>query len=263
MARPCRARRICAEPAYDCFVPSGLPGGAVVTLTLDEYEALRLIDLEKCTQESCARQMDISRTTVAEIYASAREKLADCLVNGRTLVISGGRYRLCGGDPGCPGCTRRADTSTQTIITTEKGESTMRIAVTYENGSIFQHFGHTEQFKLYDVEDGKIVSEKVTDTNGTGHGALAGLLAEGGVDILICGGIGGGAQAALAQAGVKLYGGVSGSADDAVKAFIAGNLGYDPNVKCSHHGDGEHSCGGHGGADHACGSHGCGEHKCH
>ena len=78
----------------------------------------------------------------------------------------------------------------------------MKIAVTYENGQIFQHFGHTAQFKLYEVEDGKIVREAVVDTNGSGHGALAGLLAQSGVDTLICGGIGGGAQMALAQAGI-------------------------------------------------------------
>ena len=74
----------------------------------------------------------------------------------------------------------------------------MRIAVTYENGDVFQHFGHTKQFKVYDVENGKIVSSEIIDTNGSGHGALAGVLSSLHVDALICGGIGGGAQAALA-----------------------------------------------------------------
>ena len=86
----------------------------------------------------------------------------------------------------------------------------MKIAVTYENGQIFQHFGHTEQFKVYEIEDNTIISFKVIDTNGQGHGALAGLLKTLGADVLICGGIGGGAQMALADAGIKLYGGVSG-----------------------------------------------------
>ena len=133
----------------------------------------------------------------------------------------------------------------------------MKIAVTYENGEIFQHFGHTEQFKVYDVQDSVIVKAEVIDTNGSGHGALAGLLSELDVDTLICGGIGGGAQTALAQAGIKLYGGVSGNADDAVVACIAGILSYDPNAKCDHHGH-EHTCG-----DHGCGSHNCGGHSCH
>lgn len=102
----------------------------------------------------------------------------------------------------------------------------MRIAVTYENGQIFQHFGHTEQFKVYDLEDNKIVNTQVVDTNGQGHGALAGFLNSTDIDVLICGGIGGGAQAALAAAGIKLFGGVSGDADEAVKAYLEGNLTY-------------------------------------
>ena len=132
----------------------------------------------------------------------------------------------------------------------------MNIAVTYENGQIFQHFGHTEQFKVYHVENGSIVSSEVIDTNGSGHGALAGLLSSIKIDVLICGGIGGGAQMALANAGIKLYGGVTGEADKAVEALIAGNLDFNPDVQCNHHGDHHHD------HDHECGSHGCGEHHC-
>lgn len=130
----------------------------------------------------------------------------------------------------------------------------MKIAVTYDNGQIFQHFGHTEQFKIYTAEDGKIIASKVIDTNGSGHGALAGLLSSLGVDALICGGIGGGAQMALAEAGIKLYGGVSGSPDAAVNALLGGTLGFNPNANCDHHN--------HHGEGHACGDHGCG-HNCH
>lgn len=133
----------------------------------------------------------------------------------------------------------------------------MKIATTYENGQIFQHFGHTEKFKVYDIQDGKIVSAEVVDTNGSGHGALAGVLKDLGVDTLICGGIGGGAQMALAEAGIKLYGGVSGDADTAVNELIAGSLNFNPDVKCNHHGEEHHH---HEGG---CGSHGCGSHSCH
>ena len=84
----------------------------------------------------------------------------------------------------------------------------MKIAVTYDNGEVFQHFGHTEQFKVYEVEDGKIVASEVIDTNGSGHGALAGFLNQCGAQVLICGGIGGGARNALAEAGIQLYPGV-------------------------------------------------------
>ena len=133
----------------------------------------------------------------------------------------------------------------------------MRIAVTYEDGHIFQHFGHTQQFKVYDVQDGKILASEVVDTNGSGHGALAGVLTALRADILICGGIGGGAQMALAAAGIRLYGGVSGDADAAVEALVAGSLNYNPNVQCNHHGEHHH------GEGHNCGSHGCGSHSCH
>ena len=129
----------------------------------------------------------------------------------------------------------------------------MRIAVTYENGMIFQHFGHTEQFKLYDVQDGKVVSTQVVDTNGQGHGALAGFLTDAQVEVLLCGGIGGGAQVALAEAGIQLYGGVSGEADAAVEAFLAGKLAYNPDVHCDHHDHGEHHCGEN---KHGCAGHG-------
>ena len=133
----------------------------------------------------------------------------------------------------------------------------MKIAVTYDNGEIFQHFGHTEQFKLYDIENGRVVASEVVGTNGSGHGALAGFLAEHQVQVLICGGIGGGAQNALAQAGIKLFGGCSGNADQAVEALLEGQFNYDADVKCSHH-DHEHGEGGH-----QCGNHGCGSHSCH
>lgn len=138
----------------------------------------------------------------------------------------------------------------------------MKLAVTYDNGTIFQHFGHTEQFKLYEIEDGTIVSEKIVDTNGQGHGALSGFLTEENVEVLICGGIGPGAQNALAQAGIRLFGGVSGSCDEAVSAYISGSLQYNPDIQCTHHGH-DHSHGhshehSHG---HSCGGHHCSEEK--
>lgn len=131
----------------------------------------------------------------------------------------------------------------------------MRIAVTYENGLIFQHFGHTQQFKVYDVQEGKILTSQVVDTGSSGHGALAGVLNMLNVDVLICGGIGGGAQMALAQAGIRLFGGVSGDADAAVESLLAGTLEFNPNVRCNHH---DH----HHGEGHTCGDHGCGSHSC-
>ena len=124
----------------------------------------------------------------------------------------------------------------------------MNIAVTYENGQVFQHFGHTEQFKVYQIAEGKVASAQVVGTNGNGHGALAGFLKDLGVDTLICGGIGGGAQTALTNAGIRLYGGVTGDADQAVKALLDGKLEFNPNVMCDHHHEGgEHNCAHHDG----------------
>lgn len=128
----------------------------------------------------------------------------------------------------------------------------MKIAVTYENGQIFQHFGHTEQFKVYEVEDGKIISSKLIGSNGSGHGALAGLLADHSIDVLICGGIGCGAQAALEDHGIELCAGATGDPDQAVEAYLRGEL-INTGANCSHHGEG-HSCGGHG-EGHSCGGH--------
>ena len=137
----------------------------------------------------------------------------------------------------------------------------MRIAVTYENGNVFQHFGRTEQFKLYDIEDGKIVNTQVIGTNGIGHGALAGILQASGTDVLICGGIGPGAQYALADAGIILYAGAEGDTDAAVQALLDGTLPEIGDATCHHHdheGHEEHDCG-HG--DHDC-SHGDHDHTC-
>ena len=130
----------------------------------------------------------------------------------------------------------------------------MKIAIAYEAGLIYQHFGHTPAFKLYEIAEGKIAETQIMDTNGSGHGALAGFLADLGVQAVICGGIGGGARYALAEAGIAVYGGVSGDADEAAEEFAAGVLDFDPCARCSHH-DAQH--------DHACGSHGCGSHSCH
>lgn len=252
MPRPLRCRRICGKPMVTGFSPDHVTGREAVVLTLDEFEVIRLVDLEKQTHQQCAMQMEIGRSTVTEIYESARGKIADSLINGRRLIIDGGNYKLCDGEPKwCykKHCEKQERKEKINII--EKGDMIMRIAVTYENGEIFQHFGHTEQFKFYDAEDGKITAEQICDTNGSGHGALAGFLTDHHVDVLICGGIGGGAQAALMERGIKLYGGVSGSADEAVKALLSDTLSFNPNVHCNHHNH-EH------GAGHTCGEHSCG-----
>ncbi len=239
MPRPVRCRKIEQMPVYRSFSPDDIAAVESVRMTVDEYEALRLLDDEGLTQEACADRMNVSRTTVTAIYDNARKKIADTLVHGKRLLITGG-------------CCEFEPVEINQIIK-EKGSNTMRIAVTYENGEVFQHFGHSEQFKLYDVEDGKIIHEQVVDTNGSGHGALAGFLQAVKTDVLICGGIGMGAQMALSDAGIRLYAGVQGEADAAVKALAEGRLEYNPEARCDHHGH-------HHDGD--CGHDRCAEHHC-
>ena len=151
------------------------------------------------------------------------------------------------------------------IIKKEKGKESMKIAVTYDNGEVFQHFGRTENFKVYEIEDNKVISSEVISSNGVGHGALAGVLADRNVKALICGGIGGGAINALTEAGIEVCSGASGDTDKAVEDYLNGKL-IDAGQTCDHHGEG-HTCGDHE-EGHGCGHHdaeenhscGCGSH---
>lgn len=247
MGRPVKCRRVCRMPGCREFYGGNDVENGIL-LTVEEYETLRLIDYMGMSQEECARQMNGSRATIQALYTEARRKTARFLVEGSTLRIEGGNYRLCQS-----GCRKSADEFCHSKPCEKKGENKMKVAVTYENGQVFQHFGHTEQFKIYEIEDGKVISSEIVDTNGQGHGALGGFLENQGVSVLICGGIGGGARNALAAAGIQLFGGACGDADAQVASYIKGNLVYDPDVECQHHGEGHgegHNCGGE-------------HHKCH
>ena len=124
----------------------------------------------------------------------------------------------------------------------------MKIAVTYADGQVYQHFGHAAQFKLYTVESGMILDTAVVDATASGHSAMVSYLQRQGVNTVICGGIGAGARLALAEAGIRLYPGAEGGADDAVRALLAGALHYQPDYVCGHHKDepprvcGSHTC---------------------
>jgi predicted DNA-binding protein (UPF0251 family)/predicted Fe-Mo cluster-binding NifX family protein len=233
MARPKRCRHVCRYPRCMSFGPDEERNAGFAILNVDEYETIRLLDYENLTQKECAEQMQVARTTVTDIYERARHKLADCLVNGKKLIIAGGDYQL--SQPG-------ADANLSNL---EKGMGIMRVAVPYENGEIFQHFGHTEAFKLYDVKDGSVSEVGILRSGESGHGALAGLLKEAKADALICGGIGFGAQMALQEEGIKLYAGVTGSCDEAVKALAQGTLEASGEANCSHHHEDGRHCGTH------------------
>ncbi|MBQ6404069.1 MAG: DUF134 domain-containing protein [Oscillospiraceae bacterium] len=231
MARKQRCRQISSYPDYWEFSPEESESDLTIFMTLDEFETIRLLDREGLTQEQCAERMGVARTTVTAIYESARRKIAETLVDGRRLRIGGGHYQLC--DQGAGHIQ-------------PKEADCLRLAIPYDGGMIFPHFGRTAQFKLYDLKDQTVVRAQLADTGGAGHGALAGFLKAANADVLICGGIGMGAQNALAEAGVRLCAGVSGAADAAAEAFADGTLRYDAETICARH---EHA---HG-EEHPCG----------
>ena len=240
MPRTPKCRRICRFPDYYSFIPEDAEKEIIETieLSLDEFETIRLLDYEGLNQEECAARMGVARTTVTAMYENARKELITAVVEGKRLSIAGGNIEI------------DRERNILEVSMNEKGDKTMRVAVTYDNGNVFGHFGRTEQFKVYDIEDGKVVDSQMLGTNGEGCGALAGILNIAKVDALICGGIGGGAQRALQEAGIKLYAGASGSTDAAVDALIAGTLDASSEANCDHH-DHEH------GKDHSCGHGGC------
>lgn len=130
----------------------------------------------------------------------------------------------------------------------------MLIAVTTENGNVFQHFGHCKNFTLFETEGEKIKNKTMIDVGEEGHSALATLLGNHNVDVLICGGIGGGARVALAQNGVEVIPGTAGSVDEVTAAYLKGDLKFDADFVCTAHGHGH-------GHDHG-GEHSCGQHRC-
>lgn len=247
MARPVKKKRICSLPVYQEFYCSNAEGDKpFIYMPVEEYETIRLLDYFDMDQKQCANQMGVARTTVQSLYRAARKRLAACLIEGRPLRITGGKYEICQENADC--C--HYGQGNRVCLYRKPGGKQMKIAVTYENGQIFQHFGHSSEFKVYTIKDDQVAEAEVIGTDGQGHGALATLLQNQAIDTLICGGIGAGAQNALAAAGITLYGGCSGSADAAVEALLANKLDYNPAVRCNHHGHGDDS-------GHTCGEHGC------
>ena len=150
-----KLRRVGIIPEYRGFTPDGLASGEAIDMTVDELEVLRLCDLEGLNQEAVAKHMGIARATVAAICSRAHRKVANALVNGRALIIEGGNIAY-------------SPITTATAVWPAKEIDTMRVATTYDNGSIFMHFGRSEQFKIYDIQDGKVLNEQVEEiTSGT------------------------------------------------------------------------------------------------
>lgn len=254
MARPKKSRRICCFPDYCKFRPEGECCDDVVSLSLDELEAAKLVDFQGLSQEDAAIRMEVSRPTVTQLCNEARKKILDAIINGKALEIGGGSVHLCTGQGcDCPGCHCHQN---HWKLSLKEGTNTMRIAIPFENGTICQHFGRAPEFTFFDVNEGQITKVQTTPTGGSGHGAIAAFLAANETDVVICGGIGGGARMALASLGIVLIPGVAGNPEEAVKRLLAGEAIA---------GDGEGcgcGCGGHAHhhAEEGCGC-GCGGHS--
>lgn len=225
MSRPQKCRRVCAEPRFSQFAPQGVQGRETIILSTDEYEVFRLVDYENKTHEECAKQMDISRTTVTEIYDSARKKIAKFLVNGLSLKISGGNYRICDGSASCcmgRKCGRAAD-AVQSISNPEKIEKpqgVVRVAIVCENEDVSPHFGHSQSFVLYDVKDGDIIFKNTVKLSNVPRGTLPDILKEFHADKLICDGIGTVALGRLQENGIEIFSEISGSVEQAIENLL-------------------------------------------
>ena len=249
MPRPEKRRRICPLSGERRFSTEG--NAPALEIRADELEALRLCDLEELSQQEAADRMGVSRGTLQRLLYSAHRQIAFALVRGRSIHLDPPTESRCAK---ADGCGRKCRFCRNKRKTTPKGGKNMIIAVTSSNGEVFQHFGHTPEFTIYETKGGKLLGPRVIPTGENGHGALAGILDALGVEVLICGGIGGGAQMALDEIGVKVVGGASGKVADVVSAYLKGELNVNPDFQCRHH---DHEAG------HKCGEHHCGNGHCH
>ena len=227
MARPVKNRIIQSIPTSEGFVPVGYDNHKEydrVIMTVDEYETIRLIDYSGENPETCAESMGISRSTVTNIYDSARKKISDALINEKILLIEGGNYDI--SDENCK-------------IGSIKSDKKITVAVPYRDGEIVQHFGQCDTFKFYHIVHNNLESSEIVSASGYGHGTLVTFLKERKINVLICGGIGAGAQNFLAEDNITFFAGVKGSADQAVSDLLAGSLSYSTNATCENQ---EHSC---------------------
>ena len=229
MPRPLKCRRVCGCPGSYYFKPRAVPLDVLeeVCLAMDEFEAVRLADLEGLYQEAAAQRMGVSRQTFGRIIESARRTIADAIINGKSLRIEGGE-----------------------VTTRNEGDRKMKVAVPARAGQVDEHFGHCEGFAVFSLDEkGKILGEEaVASPDGCGcKSNIGGVLARMGVTHLVAGNMGEGAVRVLTANGIAVTRGASGSARGAVQKFAAGTL-EDSGKPCAGHGSGAghqhgHECG--------------------
>ena len=238
MPRPRKCRMVCRLPGASEFVPlDGRKDASPIVLTVDEFEALRLIDGEDYSQEQCGEQMHIARATVQQIVDSARKKISFALVEGRPLKILGGEYRLCEGGAARCGCCRAG---CGRCLRNRKEGFAMRIAVAANGNEVSGHFGHCENFWLYDVENQAIVKEESSPNPGHRPGFLPNFLGDHGANVVIAGGMGESAAGIFAHRNIETILGASGDARTAAEAYLRGELHSDASA-CHKH-EHAHEC---------------------
>ena len=227
MARPRKSRMVSCLPVNTEFLPAKPGSPEAVILTVDEYEAIRLIDSEHFSQEKCAEAMEVARTTVQQIYDSARKKIARALVYGRAIKIEGGEYRLCGGAKpcrGCAGCRRRNGS----CPADRERRKSMKIAIPVDENKkdICVSFGRTPFFLIHDAQTNTtayIANPAAEAAGGAGLKAAQAVVDQE-ADILITVRCGENAAEVLKAAEIAIYKSEGTDAEENIRAFKEGRL---------------------------------------
>lgn len=236
MPRPRKCRRVCQMPRTGGFRPvfTEETGETVlqdeeetINLTVDEYEAIRLIDREGMSQEECSAYMQVARTTAQLIYNSARKKLADALVMGLPLRIQGGNFRICDGSNArrdCDGCRRRLGTC---VLLKEKGDGNMRIAIPLDENKedVCIVLGRAPYFLFRENGEDTILENPAAQSEGGAGLQAAQFLIDNSTDVLVTVRCGQNAGDVFREAGIKIYKSANKAAADDLAALEAGTLG--------------------------------------
>jgi len=231
MPRPIKERSIREKPVCCRFIPEKIQNTETVILTMDEFDVIRKCDYERLSQENCAQTMNVSRTTVQRIYASARQKIAEALILGKVLEVDGGIVSFNSED----------DSSN---YKNEKGEVSMKIAIGLDGEKVADHFGHCNDFRVYEIVDNKVINQEDIHDDVHVHQARPQFLKDLGVDVLIMNSMGKGAYNRLIALGIKTINAENKSIEEALNSYLSQEL----NVELV-----GHEC-------HGCGSHGKGHH---
>lgn len=258
IARPRKFRNVCELPETNRFGPLGMGahgrGNAnrFIIMSIDEYETIRLIDLEGLTQEECAQQMNIARTTVQRTYSDARKKIAQSLVKGKVLKIEGGDYKLCDGNGrfcGIGNCHRGGNKmdseNMEKIEESQKERKTMKIVMPVDENNmetkVSVSFGRAPFFLVYDLEtkENTFIDNKAATSPGGAGIIAAQTVVDSKTEALLTPRCGQNAADVLKSGKVKLYKSIDGTVEENIKAFNDGKLDPLDEIHAGFHKHGE------------------------